>query len=88
MAKDAVMRRAAAAFILVLAAAMPAAAQMDWLGPHLEMQRWNRLREHQQRGIERRRAERAAVVEAAHQQSSASPGRARSQARWQPFGID
>lgn len=36
--------------LLVLVTAIPARAQMDWLGPHLDSQRWNRLREHQMRG--------------------------------------
>lgn len=38
------------ALLLVLVTAAPARAQMDWLGPHLDSQRWNRLREHQMRG--------------------------------------
>lgn len=36
--------------LLMLVTAAPARAQMDWLGPHLDSQRWNRLREHQMRG--------------------------------------
>lgn len=33
--------------IALVAGAAPAAAQMDWLTPHLDSQRWNNLREHQ-----------------------------------------
>lgn len=36
--------------LLMLITAAPTRAQMDWLSPHLDSQRWNRLREHQMRG--------------------------------------
>ncbi len=40
---------------------LPARAQMDWLTPHLENQRWSNLREHQQRMRERDPTEKPAA---------------------------
>jgi hypothetical protein len=74
--RDMIRMAVAAAVTAAVAPPVPALAQMDWLTPHLEIQRQNNIRKHQQ-GTAGKKAEANAQPQAA---PSVTP--AQRQAAW------